>query len=263
MKASREDRLEARVVKRGSPIKLLIALAIIVIVAYGVLRYIYDSPQLPTAEPPVVEQDMPGEPELPPAQDIPVRVQPVPEPVADTDPNQPVPVPLPALEDSDILVRETFELAGPSQNLDSLLQSQNLIQQSSAVIDGLSRGLIIRKMLALDPPSGGFVVEQQADQTFMSPSGYARYDAYAQAIAALDSEALIDGFHLLRPLYEQAYGQLGLPAEDFDNAVIRVLDRILATPEIEAPIALTRESVMYQYADPQLESLSALQKQLL
>ena len=57
--------------------------------------------------------------------------------------------------------------------------------------------------------------------------------------------------------------QLGLPAEDFDNAVIRVLDRILATPEIEDPIALTRRSVMYQYADPQLEQLTPLQKQLL
>ena len=97
----------------------------------------------------------------------------------------------------------------------------------------------------------------------MSPSGYARYNNYAEAIATLDSAALVDNFHTMRPLFEQAYEQLGLAAEDFDNAVIRVLDRILATPEIEAPIAMTRKSVMYQYADPQLEQLTPLQKQLL
>jgi hypothetical protein len=38
---------------------------------------------------------------------------------------------------------------------------------------------------------------------------------------------------------------------------------VLATPEIEEPIALTRKSVMYKYADPQLEQLTPMQKQLL
>ena len=60
----------------------------------------------------------------------------------------------------------------------------------------------------------------------------------------------------MRPLYEQAYAQLGLDPEAFDNAVIRMLDHVLQTPEIDGPVALTRKSVMYQYADPQLEQLS-------
>ena len=45
--------------------------------------------------------------------------------------------------------------------------------------------------------------------------------------------------------------------------MIRMLDRILATPEIEGLIALTRKSVLYRYADPQLEELVPLQKHLL
>ncbi|MEM6581127.1 MAG: DUF3014 domain-containing protein [Pseudomonadota bacterium] len=266
MKASQEDRLEARDVKSGSPIKLLIALAIIVMVAYLVLRSLYDGSAEAPVAPQVVEEEVVAEPALPPAEDIPPRPEPPIAAVTETEPLLPTPSPpppLPALEDSDVLVRETFELAGPAENLDSLQQPQNLILQSSAVIEGLSRGLIVRKMLALDPPSAEFMVVQEGDQTLMSPAGYARYDTYAQSISELNTTALIDGFHLLRPLYEQAYGQLGLPEEDFDNAVIRVLDRILATPEIETPIVLTQDSVMYQFADPQLESLSPLQKQLL
>jgi len=97
----------------------------------------------------------------------------------------------------------------------------------------------------------------------MNPAGYRRYDSYSEAIDSLDTSALVSSFDTLRPLYEEAYGQLGLDPNDFDNAVIRMLDRVLATPEIDEPIALTRESVMYKYADPQLEQLTPMQKQLM
>ena len=141
--------------------------------------------------------------------------------------------------------------------------NQNLIQQGTALIDGFSRGLVLRKLLPVAPPTEIFSVEQRGDQMFMAPASYERYNGHAEAFATLDTKLLVANFHTMRPLYEQAYGQLGLNPEDFDNAVIRMLDRILATPEIEEPIALTRRSVMYQYADPELEQLPPIQKQLL
>ena len=64
-------------------------------------------------------------------------------------------------------------------------------------------------------------------------------------------------------LYEAAYDQLGLDTAEFDNAVIRTLDTVLATPELKEPIAVKRKSVVYVYVDPALESLPPLQKQLL
>jgi hypothetical protein len=170
---------------------------------------------------------------------------------------------LPSLEDSDPLVRGQLEAAGAGPELDRLGQKQNLIQQATGLIDGFSRGLVLRKLLPVDPPKEAFGVLEQGEQTVMDPAGYSRYDDYAEAIATLDTSVLVGSFHTLRPLYEQAYGQLGLNPDDFDNALIRTLDRVIATPEIEQPIPLTRKSVMYQFADPQLEQLSAVQKQLL
>jgi Protein of unknown function (DUF3014) len=38
---------------------------------------------------------------------------------------------------------------------------------------------------------------------------------------------------------------------------------LLETPVIEKPIALTRPSVMYAFEDPELETLSSAQRQLL
>ena len=103
----------------------------------------------------------------------------------------------------------------------------------------------------------------QDDGIYMSPTGYLRYDAFADAIAALDIGILVNTFHMLRPVYEEVYGYLGLNPDDFDNAVIRTLDLVLATPEIGEPIALKPKSVMYLYASPSLESLPEVQKQLL
>jgi hypothetical protein len=127
----------------------------------------------------------------------------------------------------------------------------------------MSRGVIMRKLLPIDPPKQTFEVDEEAEVLYMSPRNFTRYNSYADSIASLNSELLVNAFHTLRPLYEGAYKQLGLETGDFDNAVIRSLDVILATPEIEDPIALERKSVMYTYADPVLEDLPPVQKLLL
>jgi len=260
MKAAQEDRLESRNTGGGFPTKqVLLALAIIV-VGYTVWQSL-QPPAEPIPEPVAVEEIVVAEPALPPAEDIPPQPAPVVELPAEAQ--APAPPELPPLAESDAMVREQLSAAGAGAELDKLQQQQNLIQQGTALIEGFSRGLVVRKLLPLDPPKGAFKVEEQGEQMIMSPDSYTRYDSYAEAIATLDSAVLVDNFHTMRPLFEQAYDEMGLPAEDFDNAVIRVLDRILATPEIEEPIALTRRSVMYQYADPQLEQLTPLQKQLL
>jgi hypothetical protein len=239
---------------------LLLALALI---ALGVV--LWRTMEGPATEPapatvPVAEVAAEVDP-LPSAADIPPRPAAVTTVVL--EPSADPAVALPALADSDALVREQLAAAGASPPLDRLLQQQNLIQQGAALIDGFSRGLVLRKLLPIDPPAEAFSVLEQDGQVLMNPAGYARFDALVAAFAALDTAVLVDTFHTLRPLYEEAFGQLGLNPDEFDNAVIRMLDRILATPEIDGPIALTRKSVLYRYADPQLEELVPLQKQLL
>jgi len=263
MKAGREDRLASDTGQGGFPVKHVVLVLAIIAVAYVLWQTLQQQEkQLPETPPVAAEPVIAEPPPLPPAEDIPPRPAPVAAAAPAEEPAEPEPV-LPSLEDSDPIVREQLAAAGIGPELDRLAQQQNLIQQGTALIDGFSRGLVLRKLLPIDPPKQPFPVAQEGDQQVMDPAGYKRYDDYAEAIATLDTEALVDNFHTMRPLYEQAYGQLGLNPEDFDNAVIRMLDRVLATPEIEGPIALTRKSVMYQYADPKLEELTPMQKQLL
>jgi hypothetical protein len=258
MKAAREDRLESNTGSGGFPLKHVLLVLAIIAVGVVLWRTIREQSPEVAPEPVPVTEIVVEPPPMPPAEDIPPR----PVPVAEAAPVDPVPA-LPDLADSDAMVREQLSAAGVGPELDKLEQQQNLIQQGTALIDGFSRGLVLRKLLPIDPPGEAFSVLEQDGQMLMNPAGYQRYNDYAEAIATLDAGMLVNNFHTMRPLYEQAYGQLGLNPDDFDNAVIRMLDRIIATPEIEGPVELTRKSVMYQYADPQLEQLAPLQKQLL
>lgn len=261
MKAEPEDRLSSNSGRRGFTARHVVA--IVIIIAIGLLLWTTRVEHPAPEPPPPVEAVEEIVAPLPPAPDIPPRPEPPPPVEAVEEIVEPLPPPLPPLEESDPLMREEMSAAGVGPALEPLARSQNLVQLGVALVDGFSRGLVPRKLLPLDPPEEDFPVEQLGDTVVMSPRGYQRYDGYASAIADLDTAALVNNFHTLRPLYEQAYALLGLPGADMDNAVIRMLDQVLATPEIEQPIELTRKSVMYRYADPALERLSPVQKQLL
>ena len=260
MKAAPEDRLESRSGSGGVPFLKIVLVVAILAVAWVLWTTLQESEPVETPLE-MVEEVVVQPAELPPAEDIPRPAAPAPVDTAEA--SEPAEPPLPPLEESDSLMREQLAAAGIGPELDQMEAEENLVQLGAALVDGFSRGVVQYKLLPVKRPTQPFGVEIKGQQLYMDPAGYARYDEYAEAIATLDTQALVGSFHRMRPLYEQAYAQLGMDPEAFDNAVIRMLDHVLQTPEIDEPIELTRKSVMYQYADPQLEQLSTVQKQLL
>jgi hypothetical protein len=249
-------------------VELLLATAVLAGLVFLWFWLEEKEPVATVVEVPAIADPAP-KPDLPRTPDIPQR----PEPVAGVDAEtadsntppveQPEPEPPMTPADGDALLRQQLAAANADVNLGKLMNNEHPLDVSAALIDGLGRGIILRKMLPADPPKQAFSVAQDGDALYMSTASYERYDGYTDAIASLDSGILVDTFHTLRPLYEQAFEQLGLDGGDFDNAVIRTLDMVLATPEIDEPITLKPKSVVYIYTDPALESLPAVQKQLL
>jgi hypothetical protein len=202
---------------------------------------------------------------LPPAPDIPLQPA-EPEPVRDTEvemPPEASPPPALKLENSDDVVREALAEVGSPELLSEPLQQEALLQRGAAVVDGLSRGMVLHKTLSLPRPAGKFTTRETQGGEVVDPAAFQRYDIYARAIAGLDTAVLASAFHGFRPLLEEAYSQLGYEAEDFDNALIRSLDLIIATPEPGEEIAVKPKGGVYIFADPALESLPPVQKQLL
>jgi hypothetical protein len=82
-------------------------------------------------------------------------------------------------------------------------------------------------------------------------------------IDSVNVEGAARAYARIRPLCEQAYRDLGYPDGDFDKKMSLALARMLETPVPDGPVQLRSTSVAYQFADPDLESLSSPQKQLL
>lgn len=270
MRATPEDHLLSKQRRKRPPTGGLVLAGAVIVVLLAWWLWPGEETEPPTrdgqAQTPVAQT--PSEPP-PPAPDIPRRPEPKPEPEPDTGsapesagPIAPEPAPLPTPEESDELLLEALAEAGVDQPA-QVLAGERPLPDSAALVDALGRGRVLRPLLAVQV-RGEFPVARRDDQLFMAEAGYRRYDAIARTLAAVDAEAAAEHFHTLRPLFERAYERLGLNPEDFDNAVVRALDQVLATPVIEEPIRLQpSESVVYTYADPRLEGLTGLQKQLL
>ena len=281
MRANSQEQMNPHPLRKRFPIVELV-LALAVMAGLGALWFYWEEgakPVPPPDEPAPAEVALAAaEPELPPAPDIPRRddPDPAPEPAAAPPVStpggeaEPAPAALPPVdaeplttEEGNDLVRAQLVLAGPGTGLETLAGNDSPLAVTAALIDGLGRGLILRKIVRLNPPPPGFRVRQSGDLIYMDAANYERYNGFADRVSALDTAGMADTFHTLRPLYEDAYEKLGLDPGDFDNAFIRTLDLVLATPEIAEPIALQAKSLVYAYADPALESLPAVQKQLL
>jgi hypothetical protein len=202
---------------------------------------------------------------LPPAPDIPVpAAAPEQTPPVDVAPQASAPpAPVLTLEESDETVREALSGAGSPELIEVPLSQDELLLRGSAFIDGLSRGVVLYKALSLPRPEGKFATQTVEGRQVIAPENYDRYDTYAQAIADLDTASLVSAFHGFRPLLEEAYGQLGYDSAGFDNALIRSLDLVITTPEVDSEVAVKAKGGVYIFADPTLESLPPLQKQLL
>ncbi len=62
------------------------------------------------------------------------------------------------------------------------------------------------------------------------------------------------------PLFQQAYLELGYPKGQFNNRLLESIADLLDAPEPTTSPVLTEHKVMYEFADPALETQSAGQK---
>ena len=221
-----------------------------------------DAAEIPTISAPATQTKVPETPDIPQRPDS-ATVEGRVAGQTDADQIESTPsLPLASI-DGDSMLRQELTTTGADQIMSKLMSDEHPIDVSAAFIDGLGRGIILRKLLPTNPPKQSFSVIKEGEVIYMSPTSYGRYNVYTDVLTGLNTNQVLSSFHALRPMYEQAFEYLGLDPKDFDNSIIRALDQVLATPELTEPIALQPKSVVYTFADPALESLPAVQKQLL
>jgi hypothetical protein len=171
--------------------------------------------------------------------------------------------PLPALDASDALVRTLLQQLSSHPQLAEWLVTNDLVRKFTSIVDRIAIGTPPAKVAAFAKPSQPFRVTGSGDSLRIDQQSYDRYNTLAAVLDSLDVDGAARTYQRLKPLINQAYRELGYPDEDFDHKLTLAIARLLDTPVPSGPVALKATSVTYQFADPDLESLSSPQKQLL
>jgi hypothetical protein len=215
---------------------------------------------------PVVETVV--EPPPPPIEEPPPPPPP-PPPVSETEPPAPtVPLPqgieLPPLDDSDRETREALAEAVGERPVESFLVPSQVVRKLVVTVDNLPGDKVALRLRAVEPIPDSFVADGNIDDGYsLSEENFERYGRFVRAVDAADPEQLAAAYFRYYPLLQEAYEELGYPGRQFHARVIAVIDDLLAAPEPSGTIELVRPKVMYQFADPSLEALSAGQKMMI
>ena len=232
---------------------------VILAVAAAVALWYYWIQMSPPAEPPAAV----AAPAPAPDEDLPGPLHPV-EQTVTVEAATPNLVPLPSLNQSDEYFK--LELANIfGGTLEAMLAESGMIERLVATIDNLPRDHVAERIRPLTKLASPFLVDgQDASGEFQMNSGnYQRYDALAGLIGAADMQDVADLYVRYYPLFQRAYVDLGYPQGYFNDRLVEVIDHLLETPEPAGLVALVRPHVLYEYADPELESLSSGQKLML
>lgn len=170
---------------------------------------------------------------------------------------------LPELEASDADYTQDLLAVSPQLKLGVFKNEQ--IRKTIFSINDIAQGLRPPlKHLREIPFTQPFSVTQEGGGIYMSTQGYHRYDEIAQAINSIDTRGAVALYKKYLPLFQSVFSEFSYP----DN--YQVLDsikaatgKVLQAPVITEKIQLVRPSVRYKFADPELEKLSALDKQML
>jgi hypothetical protein len=171
------------------------------------------------------------------------------------------------------LRRALGELLGSKAML-TMVHTDDFVRRVVATIDNLDRAHAAPRLWPVVPAPGRFATVRGGDGAEqIAPANTSRYAPFVAFIESIDTARAAALYVQWYPLFQQAYRELGYPQAYFNDRLVQVIDRLLASPEVAPPIAVRltevkgpiaseRPWVRYEFADPALESLPAGPKML-
>ena len=212
------------------------------------------------AEPPVVTPSPPPQAAAPAAPAAPESTAPK-YPIEGAEATQPpAEQALPAVAESDSLMQEALASLFTGAPLDRIFHLQEIVPRFVATIDNLPRQTVAQSKMSVMPVEGGLQTTQADGKILLRADNAERYATYMRLLEQADTPKLVQTYVHYYPLFQKAYRDLGYPNGYFNDRLVEVIDHLLATPDVPAPVALAQPKVLYEFADPSLEQLSAGQK---
>ncbi len=225
--------------------KIIGIVLVVVIIGAGLgVYYHYSKPAKAPIAPPAEQPALPKVSEEPPKKEAPT-------------------VSLPLLNDSDDWFRKQIKTMSIYPKLANWLKVNNLIRRIVSAVDNIAEGINPRPHFAFMVPSKALTVIKKGENLYINPQSYRRYDLIANVFGSLDTNAVVRIYEDARPLFEEAYRELGYPEKDFQGTLKRAIRELLGTPIVEGNIGVEEGVVTYTLVEQDLEDLSDAQKLLL
>ena len=211
----------------------------------------------PTPTPPE-EVVMPEPPTLP-------NPEPALEPAVESSPPVEIVPEAPAvtLEESDAVITEVLPQLNSGMLGQQFAMSGNSLERGVAVVDNLRMGAVPYKLLPVGRPSIKFPFQDNGLAVTLDPAGFRRYDGLANTLAEVNVPAVVMLYDLLAVALEGVWAGLGYADMTFEDAALGALNMILLAPTTDLEARLYKDEANWRYEDDSLETLPALQKQLM
>lgn len=198
------------------------------------------------------------------AEPVVVQAAPEPEPVPVFIP-EPVEPPPPAVTaaTADEYAREIIDTFNGGKALKQYVAGNYVVERTVAIIDALRRSEVPYKLLPVAKPASAFAISDDGLRVTMDPAGFSRYDGFANWVNSLNVDAIITAFNDYENIATAALSNMGVTDFDIRGAALAATTQVLATPSLPEGAELMRNEANWVYMDPELESLTALQKQVL
>jgi len=169
----------------------------------------------------------------------------------------------PDMEHSDAELLAALPAAIGAGAVKDYLEQENLVRRIVVTVDNIPRQKIPVERRPVRRVGGVFHAEGDELHATLDPANFARYKPYVTVVRNVDVAGFMKIYVRYYPLLQRAYENLGYPKGYFNDRLVESIDVLLATPQVDGPIDLVRPNVMYEFADPALESRPAGQKLML
>lgn len=173
--------------------------------------------------------------------------------------------PIVAPDDIDANLSATEQVATliGTPRFEAMFVPDDFVKKVVATVDSLARQDVAARMNPAKPPAGAFATAGEGTALVLGAANFSRYAPWVEMVDSLDADATAALYKRLYPQFQAAYENLGNPDSYFNDRVVEVIDHLLSAPEGPATIALVQPNVLFEFADPALESESAGRKLLL
>jgi hypothetical protein len=171
---------------------------------------------------------------------------------------------LPSLEASDSFLRPLVSALSKNPLLARLVATPELIRSATVAIVQIGDGKTPATPMKVLQPATHVAIAGNAATGHLDPATYARWDGHTAALVSIDPKELAQLYVNVKLLFDQAYGELGHPNGDFDEAIVKAINTLAETPRLEAePTLIRKQPGFYEYEDQTMRALLPVQKQFL